>query len=156
MARGGRREGAGRRLGTPNRRTVAKLIEASQEIAEAKKQNVPRAKTILSELMMMAMDYVSKYQQKMLAFECEPQNEGKELPGEIVDRFWIGMHAAGKFAAALAPYQDPKFTNIKVAMTPVDMPAEPKVIEGKSSKLDLNDPNECFRIYARMVRRVGS
>jgi hypothetical protein len=103
MARGGRREGAGRRLGTPNRRTVAKLIEASQEIAEAKKQNVPRAKTILSELMMMAMDYVSKYQQKMLAFECEPQNEGKEPPAEIVDRFWLGMYAAGKFAGALAP-----------------------------------------------------
>jgi hypothetical protein len=36
-----------------------------------------------------------------------------------------------------------------------DMPADPKVIEGKSSKLDLNDPNECFRIYARMIR-VGS
>ena len=156
MARGGRREGAGRRLCTPNRRTVTKLIEASQEIAEAKKQNVPRAKTILSELMMMAMDYVSKYQQKMLAFECEPQNEGKELPGEIVDRFWIGMHAAGKFAAALAPYQDPKFTNIKVAMSPSDMAAELKVIEDKASKIDSNDPNEAYRIYARMVRRIGS
>src|SRR5437667_273749 len=122
MARGGLREGAGRRLGTPNRRTVAKLIEASQEIGEAKKQNVPRAKTILSELMMTAMGYASKYQQKMLAFERDPMNEGKEPPAEIVDRFWTGMHAAGKFAAALAPYQDPKFTNIKVAASPLDAP----------------------------------
>src|SRR5437667_11395683 len=114
MARGGLREGAGRRLGTPNRRTVAKLIEASQEIGEAKKQNVPRAKTILSELMMTAMGYASKYQQKMLAFERDPMNEGKEPPAEIVDRFWTGMHAAGKFAR-YSSQNDPPYRPRSVA-----------------------------------------
>jgi hypothetical protein len=36
---------------------VAKLIEASQDIAAAKKQNVPRAKAVLGELMTTALGY---------------------------------------------------------------------------------------------------
>lgn len=131
---------------------MAKLIEASQEIAEAKKRNVPRAKTVLSELMVTAMGYASKHQQKMLAFERDPMNAGKEPPAEIVDRFWMGMHAAGKFAAALAPYQDPKFTNIKVGMSPLDVPEVPKAVEGKDLKINLKDPIELARIYHSLVR----
>jgi hypothetical protein len=131
---------------------VAKLIEASQEIADAKKQNVPRAKTILSELMMTALGFASKYQQKMLAFERDPKNEGKEPPAEVVDHFWMGMHAAGKFAAALAPYQDPKFTNIRVDMSPLDVPQVPKSVDGEDLKINLKDPIEIARIYHSLIR----
>ena len=152
MARGGRREGAGRRLGTPNRRTVAKLIEASHALGEAKKQDVPRAIRTLADLMVTAMGFTAHYQRKMIAFEEMPENAGKIPPQEIVDRFMAGLHTAIRAAAALAPYQDPKFANIKVTMSSLDMPEAPNTVEGKDLKIDLKDPIELARIYHSLVR----
>ena|SRR6266404_973642 len=150
MARGGRREGAGRRLGTPNRRTVAKLIEASHAVGKAKKQDLPRAIKTLSDLMVTAVGFTAHYQRKMLEFE--EAHAGEVPPQEMVERFMAGLDAAIRAAAALAPYQDPKFTNIKVAMSPLDVLETPKIVKGKDLKIDLNDPIELARIYHSVVR----
>jgi hypothetical protein len=142
----------GRAKGTPNKKTVAKLAEVGREIAEARKQEVPRAKKTLQDLMVTAMGWASQYQRKIMEWQAQPGNAGKEPPADIVDRFWQGMEAAGRFATALAPYQDPRFTAIKVSMSPLDIPDAPKLIEGKANKIDMKDPMELARIYHQMVR----
>jgi hypothetical protein len=74
---------------------------------------------------------------------------------EIVDRFWTGCMQQDDLRRPRAVPR-PEIYERQGGMSPLDMLAEPKVIEGKASKIDLNDPNECFRIYARLVRRIGS
>src|SRR4051812_41711777 len=151
MARGGRREGAGRQAGTPNRRTVAKFLEDSQGDAEAKKQDGPRAIKTLSELMVTAVGFTAHYQQKMIAWEAVPEKKDKLPPAEMVDRFMAGLNTAIKAAKALAPFQDPQFKAIAVTKSPLDVP-EPKLINGKAEKIDIKDPVELARLYATLVR----
>lgn len=155
MSRGsapGERRG-GRQRGTPNKRTVAKLIDAGRTIAGGNKiKDAVRATDVLSDLTKTAMGFTAHYQAKMLAFEQDPTNKDKLPPPEVVDRFMLGLNAAIKAARALAPFQDPQFTAIKVAMSPFDTQEAQKVIEGKASKIDLRDPIELARIYHSVVR----
>jgi len=151
MARGYKT--GGKVKGTPNKKTIAKLQEAGKMIAEAKKSNdVVRAKYVLADLTKTAVGFTAHYQQKMMAWEAMPENVGKVPPPELVDRFMDGLNAAIKAAKALAPFQDPTFSAIKVAMSPLDVP-EPKLIEGKpSKKIDTTNPVELARLYATLVR----
>ena len=154
MSRGsapGERRG-GRQKGTPNKRTVAKLMDAGRAIADTKKMDSVRAKNVLSDLTKTAVGFAAHYQQKMMAFDGTPENAGKLVPQEIVDRFMAGLNTAIRAATALAPYQDPKLSAIKVSMSPFDVPEVPKVIDGKATKIDLKDPIELARIYHSLVR----
>jgi hypothetical protein len=145
-------EPVGRPTRSPNKRTAAKPV-ASQKIAEVKEQAVPAAKKILSDLMMTAMGLAAQHQKKLIAWEANPENEGKEPPAELVDCFLKAMNAAGRAAAALAPYQEGRFSTIKMS-SPPDAPAVLKA-DGKSKlKINLKDPVECERIYRAMIRTV--
>ena len=141
----------GRPKGSPNKRTVQKLIETGREIAKAK-LDVPRAKNTLADLMQTATGFTAMYQRKLLEFEADPANAGKLPPAELVDRFMMGLNTAIRAARALAPFQDPQFSAIRAAMSPLDVPDAPKVVEGKATKIDLNDPIELARIYHSLVR----
>jgi hypothetical protein len=89
-----------------------------------------------------------------VAFEQDSQNAGKLPDRELIDRFMLGMNTAIRAAAALAPYQDPKFTNIKVETSPLDVPEVPKTVS-KGLKINLKDPIEVARIYSCLIRQVG-
>lgn len=153
MARG--KKTGGRQAGTPNKRTAAKLQQIGAEIAQAKKGGGPlRARDVLSDLTKTAVGFTAHWQQKMMAWEQDPQNTGKLVPQEYVERFLLGLNAATRAAAALAPYQDPKLAAIKVSMSPFDTPAapDPKMIEGKALKIDTSNPVELARVYSSLVR----
>lgn len=149
MARGYKT--GGRQKGSLDKKTIAKLAEAGKMIAQAKKSDVVRAKYVLADLTKTAVGFTAHYQQKMIAWEAVPENKDKLPPAELVDRFLDGLNTAIKAAKALAPFQDPTFSAIKVAMSPLDIP-EPKLIEGKATKLDIKDPVELARLYATLVR----
>lgn len=150
MARG--RKTGGKQKGTPNKRTVAKLAEAGKTIAEANKsKDVVRGKWLLADLAKTAVGFTAHYQQKMMAFEADPANAGKLPPADVIDRFVMGLNTAIRAAKALAPFQDPTFSAIKVAMSPLDIP-EPKIINGKAKQIDIKDPVELARLYATLVR----
>lgn len=147
----GNPKGVGRPKGTPNKRTLQKLQEAGKTIAEAKGGDVVRAKNVLADLTKTAVGFTAHYQQKMIAWEADPANAGKLPPADLVDRFMHGLNTAIKAAKALAPFQDPTFSAIKVSMSPLDIP-EPKLIEGKAAKIDIKDPVELARLYSTLVR----
>jgi hypothetical protein len=113
---------------------------------------VLRAKSILSDLTKAAVGFTAHWQAQIIEWESKAENAGKVVPSEYVDRFMLGLNAAIRAAAALAPYQDPKFSNIKVAMSPLDASPEPKMIEGKAAKIDITDLNEITRLYHSVVR----
>jgi hypothetical protein len=142
----------GRPKGSPNKRTVQKLIEASQQVADIKKLGQKKATETLQDLMNTAMGMVALYQRRIMT------TEGllPEAKPDDVANFWEAMKCAGTFSKALAPFQDPTFKAISVSMAPV-MPAHPgdnaKQVEGKVIKMD--DPNAIARVYQQMVRRVS-
>jgi hypothetical protein len=149
--RAGQPRAGGRAKGTPNKRTVARLLAGRQEIEDAKQKGHKQAITILDELAHKAVDYAAVYERKLLNFEQE--NPDAELPQGLVDRFWLGMNAAGRFAAALAPYQSPRLSVMRVldetpgGFVPGD---DAKLIEG--GNLKIKDPVELSRIYHRLVK----
>jgi hypothetical protein len=118
----------------------------------AKRQDVPRAIKTLSDLMVTAMGYTAYYQRKITEFQQAPDNVGKLPDPDLHARFMDGLLAAGRFAKELAPFQDPKFANVKVEHTPLMPLDEPKLIEGKDLKINLNDPIEVARVYRSLVR----
>lgn len=148
----GERRG-GKTKGTQNKRTVAKLQQIGAEIAEAKRGgNVVRARDALSDLTKTAIGFTAHWQQKMMAWEAANQDKDALIPREYIDRFMLGLTAATRAAAALAPYQDPKLAAIKVSMSPFDVVEPAKTIEGRALKVDTKDPVELARIYAQLVR----
>jgi hypothetical protein len=151
MARGGRREGAGRLKGTPNKRTLIKLAEIGKTIAESQKagSDVLRAKTILADLTKTAVGFAAHWQAKMMEWESKPENKDAIVPQDYIDRFMLGLNAAMRAATALAPYQDPKLAALKVSTSPYDTPL-PKVIESKKV-LEITDPMELSRLYHSVV-----
>jgi hypothetical protein len=147
--------------GALNKATLAKLHMASQYAADAKKLGHKEAVAVLDELMTVAMSFASAYQHKLMAWDRRhPFVEGQSLPEEppqkLVDRFWLGMNAAGIFAKSLAPYQTPKIAPYKPPPELMPQPELPdfdaKLIEGK--ELKIKDPIELSRIYRQLVRAV--
>jgi hypothetical protein len=72
-----------------------------------------------------------------------------------VELFKQFMLAAGIFAKALAPFQDPQFKAISFTMAP-PLPADPaaaKLVEGKVVNLD--DPVALAKVYQRMVKGIA-
>lgn len=150
-AKGERR--GGKTKGTLNKRTIAKLQQIGTEIAEAKRGGgVVRARDALSDLTKTAIGFTAHWQNKMMAWEADPANAGTLIPREYIDRFMLGLTAATRAAAALAPYQDPRLAAIKVNMSPFDVVEPAKTIEGKALKIDTKDPVELARLYAQLVR----
>ena len=147
---GTREKGAsGRRAGIPNKRTVQKIIEAAQDVAAIERQGQKKATAVLNDLMQTAMSFAAKEQQAILA-------EGDKVTQSRLDRFWKAMDAAGTFATALAPYQQPKFKAVMTfgAPPPEEKPGDSaKVVTGKVLKMD--DPNEIVRIYQKTIRRIA-
>jgi hypothetical protein len=140
----------GRQKGSANKRTVARLLTAQQEIADARKKGHKQAITVLDDLMHTAAGYAALYQTKLQRWDAE--QPGIEPPPELVERFWLGMNSAGTFAKALAPYQTPKIGAIQPTPPPPDpLPGDyAKLIEGK--ELKIKDPIELSRIYHKLVR----
>lgn len=152
---GGRRVGAGRPKGAVSKRTVQKIIEASQDVEAIKRRGQKKATEILNDLMHTAMGFVALYQRKVMT-EAGLLPDAKTEDITVLRDF---MTATGVFAAALAPYQQPKFKVVQ--FMPIDLnPVGPapeakpgdnaKVIKGK-----VVDPNDVVRTYQQMVRRVG-
>jgi hypothetical protein len=156
----GERRG-GRKKGTPNRRTVQKLIEASTQVAEIKKLGQRKATEVMNELMQTARGMVALYQKRIVTAD------GKDLKPDAlpadVEQFWKAMDCAAIFTRNLAPYQDPMLTRVDVSaslLTPgVPLDAsdnagdKAKLVEGKVITID--DPVALGRAYARAVARVA-
>jgi hypothetical protein len=142
--------GPGRPKGSPNKRTVQKMIEASQQVAQIKKLKQKKATEVLNDLIQTAMGMVALYQRKVMT-------EAGLIPdakAEDIAMFKDFMLCAGTFAKALAPFQDPTFKAITV--TAAALPGPPgedaKLVEGKVIEID--DPQAAARVYARMMKQV--
>jgi hypothetical protein len=141
----GKRYG-GREKNTPNKRTVQKMIEASQQVAQIKKLNQKKATEVLNDLMQSSLVMVHELEAKIRARK-------RPNPADISD-LWKARECTGVFAKALAPFQDPTFKAITV--TPMGLPGPPgedaKLVEGKVIEID--DPQAAARVYARMMKQV--
>lgn len=138
----------GRPKGSPNKRTVQKMLEAAQDVAAIERRGQKKATEVLNDLMQTAMSFAASYQQRLLA-----AGEGAK-PGDI-ELFWKAMEAAGTFAKALAPYQQPKFKAIVVPAVPsTPLPGDgARAVAGKV--IDMKDPNEVVRVYQQTVKRIA-
>lgn len=148
MARGFK--SGGRAANTPNKRTVQKMIEASQQVAEIKKLGQRKATQVLNELMHMSLDLVHKYQARV--------TRAKKPKDDDLQMFKWSTECAGAFAKALAPFQDPTFKAITVTPAAgLSVQTQPgddaKVVPGKVVKLD--DPNEVVRLYQLTMKRIA-
>lgn len=140
---------AGRPKGSPNKRTVQKMIDASQQVGEIKKLGQKKATEVLNDLMQTSMSFAARYQGKILT---TTQSNQEPKPDDLAN-FWKAMECAGAFAKALAPFQDPTFKAISVSMAPTAPAAPMKQVEGKVVQLD--DPVALARVYSQMVKRVA-
>lgn len=144
---GGRKAGPGRPKGTPNKRTVQKLLEASNDLAAIERLGQKKATAVLNELMQTSLNLAQDYHKKILL---------KNPMSSDFEHFWKAMDSAGVFAKALAPYQQPQFKSVAISLgTPgIPDPAESaKEVKGKVIKMD--DPNAVARIYQQTVKRIA-
>lgn len=151
---GGRKPGApkvgGRVKGSLNKRTIAKLQEASNHIGAIKRQGQKKATEVLNELMQTSVSFAARYQQRILA----STQQDKEPTKEDLDRFWKAMECAGTFARSLAPFQDPTFSAIKVSMPAAPMEGAVTLTQ-RENIVTINDPIALARVYQRMIKRIG-
>lgn len=142
--------GPGRPKGTPNKRTVQKIIEASQQVTEIKRKGQKKATEVLNDLMQTSLSFAARYQARIIA-ATEKQ---KEPAADDMTYFWKAMECAGTFAKALAPFQDPTFKAIQVTMAP---PAgqETPLREIDDNVVTIDDPVALARVYQRMVKRIA-
>jgi hypothetical protein len=139
----------GRQKGTPNKRTIQRLQEASENIGAIRKLGQKKATEVLNDLMHIAMGMTAKYQQRLLA--ADRNNQPYVL--EDYERFMQGMQMAGIFARELAPFQDPKYSTIKVQMPEPMTPGDGAREVGNVTVID--DAVAATRVYQRLIRRVG-
>jgi hypothetical protein len=140
----------GRQKGTPNKRTIQRLQEASENIGAIRKLGQKKATEVLNDLMHIAMGMTAKYQQRLLA--ADRNNQPYVL--EDYERFVQGMQMAGIFAKELAPFQDPKYSTIKVQMPEImTTPGDGAREMGNVTVID--DAVAATRVYQRLIRRVG-
>jgi hypothetical protein len=139
----------GRQKGTPNKRTIEKLRQASEQVGEIRRSSQKKATEVLNELMMLAMNYAARHHNKLMA----SANANQPFDPLDYERFVEGMELAGTFAKNLAPYQDPTFSTIKVTM-----PAPEPVVDAATAKgkvLVIDDAAAATRVYQQMVRRIA-
>jgi hypothetical protein len=120
---------------------MAKIEEAANRVTAIKKAGHKQAVEVLNDLMHTAMGMAVKYQPP--APDQEPRDSAK---------FWKAMEMAGIFAKALAPYQSPTFTAIRMMISPDPLPM--KTVENESNVIALNDPVAIMRIYQRRIKAV--
>jgi hypothetical protein len=137
----------GRQKGTPNKRTIQRLQEASESIGTIRKLGQKKATEVLNDLMHIAVGLTARYQQRLLAAD----RESRTYDPDDYEKFVQCMQMAGVFARELAPFQDPKYSTIKVQMpeTPGDGARE----MGNVTVID--DAVAATRVYQRLIRRVG-
>lgn len=102
MAKGGKRNGAGRPKGSPNKRTIEREDLATQ-IAVRDLRSKPLAKELIETFMHIAAGYASTYQPR----------EGNDRSSMQLFEKWARL--AVSWACDLAPYQSPTFRAIIVA-----------------------------------------
>ena len=138
----------GRQKGSLNKRTIAQLREASEQVGAIKRSGQKKATEVLNELMMLAMNYAARHHNKLMA----SANANQPFDPLDYERFVEGMELAGTFAKNLAPYQDPTFSTIKVTM-----PAPEPVVDAaaKGKVLVIDDAAAATRVYQQMVRRIA-
>lgn len=142
MARGGYREGGGRKAGTPNAKTIARLERQAETVGEIKKQGKKLAIDVLDELMNLAVGAAAAIQQAEAA---------KGNRGAITDPlFWRCIELGGLFAKALAPYQSHRYRAVEVSFAP---PVPAGAPPGKV--ITINDAASVERLYHKRIQQVG-
>lgn len=148
--RGGKRHGSGRKLGSPNKRTIERGIrlrleeEARQKLLEVGTDNATEvqvrtqgkklAKDVLRDLMELSVGMAAMYQ-------LAPPGMAENVNADE-DKFlqWFGL--AGDMAKNLAPYESPRYSAVMVGAAvvtkvtveggmPDEFAAPPKEIEGE-------------------------
>jgi hypothetical protein len=141
----------GRQKGSLNKRTIARLQEASNNVGEIKRQGQRKAVEVLNDLMHIAVSFAGRHQQRLL----KQEQAGQPYDATDYERFMQGMQMAGVFARELAPFQDPKFSTLKVTM-----PAPEPIIPGDGAKdmgkvHVIDDAAAATRVYQQMIRRIA-
>lgn len=152
MARGGKREGAGKPAGQPNRATLEKRLaeaeEANRQLKAAQASGHKLAKDVLEEFMLLFRGMAAVYQ---------PMAPG--LPpraGQDEKKFVQYAQLTVETAAQLAPFQSAKFKAI--ALMGGGLPTDSirpgggaKLIPG-AEVIDLDDPKAVMRTYLSIVK----
>ncbi len=135
----------GRPMGSLNKATIEKQIQAAREIDRARETGEELAKDVLNRLMKLAEGAAAKHR---------PQTTAS---GEVVEGtgdwalFGAWFDRTAFVAKELAKYQSPTYRAIAVSMPP-PLPAltESKTIEGKVVDMPM-DAMSGSRLYQRMV-----
>lgn len=133
----------GKQKGTLNKSTIARIHEASQRAAQARRMGRKQAVDVLDDLLHTAMGMAVKYQPPVAGAEPANAKEFKE---------WLQI--AGVFAKSLADFQTPKLRAMLVQMADPGIVSD-KTIDQEGNVLEIDDAKQLTRIYQSMVRRVG-
>jgi hypothetical protein len=150
MAKGYKTPGSGKQKGTPNKKTVAALVAASQSIGAIKRAGDRKAIEILNELAQTARGLVALYQQRIMTAE----GLRADAKADDVSQFWEAMKCATTIAKALAPFQDPTLSAIKVQM-PTPLLGEGARMIGSNPLEEIQKMTDAItisRTYARIVK----
>jgi hypothetical protein len=148
----GERRG-GRQKGTLNKRTVAKIMEASDQASAALRSGKKLAMHVLDDFMQLTAGMAAHYQPAPPGAPANPHaNEQK---------FWHAVEHVRDFAKALAPYQSPTFKAIAVVAPPSQDLGMVPTASGSLPRpqgenvIDLTDAEQLTRVYKRRIAGVG-
>lgn len=135
---------AGRRKGTPNKRTTELVERAKLQTEEAQRRGEKLGVDVLKEFMLLFAGIAASHQ---------PLPPGMQVPGRTTDeaKFLTYARLTVDTAKALADFQSPKFRAI---MVQAPAPIEPsRTVDGNVTQI--NDPVAMARVYQQMVKRIG-
>lgn len=148
---GGKRPGAGRKRGIPNKATIERALIAQRDleaIKAAAKADPERQLAIdkLEKFMNLCEGAAAFFQprspEQLRSGIPENPNKDWDLFGEWIDR---AIYASKE----LANYQSAKLKAIMVSSSPII--DQPRTIEGQSNVVALNDAVAVARLYRRVV-----
>ena len=160
MARGGKREGAGRKFGSKTKATVEReerarlerqAKEAEREKSIAERKHIKLAKDVLEDYMVAFGAIASVFQNKVV----ESLQKGLTPSQSDVEAFERWGRMTVDTAAKLADYQSPKLKAVMVGLPPPS-PNGPMVDVTPENVRKLPDANSKMASYADMIRVVGT
>jgi hypothetical protein len=140
----------GRPKGSPNKRTVEAIEQASREIGNIRKQGRKRAVEVLDEFMFSVGGMAAMYQNRIIA----PPAGQEAVSQADVEMFKWAVEMTEKFAKALAPFQSPTYRAINVTVGAGDIPPPtPAQIADQGKTID--DPQALMRFYQANMKRIA-
>lgn len=155
--KGGPRPNAGRKPGSPNKKTIARAEAAARQVEKARATGQKLGTEVLREFMNAFAGLAAMHQPLPAGTPIPPGRDPNE------EKFEKWAKLAITAAADLAPFEQARFGLIRFTgfgaglpggeppAGPGTMPVQPKIVEGRVTSID--DPGALARAYKGLMAR---